>query len=83
MRADLEIDALGLLCPLPVLRLRKRMAELDGDSVVRLLADDPAAAIDVPHFCQESAHTFLGSEPLDNAPSNGRGPATAYYIRKA
>lgn len=56
---DLEIDALGLLCPLPVLRLRKRMERLNAGAKIRLLADDPAAVIDVPHFCSEAGHTFI------------------------
>ncbi|CTQ34037.1 sulfurtransferase TusA family protein [Jannaschia rubra] len=60
--ADLEVDALGLLCPLPVLRLRKRMAPLPSGATVVLLADDPAAQIDVPHFCAEGGHEFLGVE---------------------
>lgn len=79
MDADLEIDALGLLCPLPVLRLRKRIAGLAPGSVVRLLADDPAAAIDVPHYCNESGHAFLGAEPRQG-PTPG---ATAYLVRIA
>ncbi|CUH39118.1 Sulfurtransferase TusA [Jannaschia seosinensis] len=59
---DLEIDALGLLCPLPVLRLRKRIKGLARGSTVRLLADDPAAHVDVPHFCAEAGHEFVGAE---------------------
>ncbi|WP_435136607.1 sulfurtransferase TusA family protein [Pseudopelagicola sp. nBUS_19] len=55
----LEIDAIGLLCPLPVLRLRKRMASLPLGTHVRLLADDPAAIVDVPHFCAEAGHRFV------------------------
>lgn len=59
MEPDLEVDALGLICPLPVLRLRKRMADLPSGAIIRLLADDPMAAIDVPHFCTEQGHSFL------------------------
>ena len=59
---DLTVDALGLRCPLPVLRLKKRMAELPAGAEVALLADDPAALIDVPHFCAEAGHVYLGSE---------------------
>ncbi|UWQ16869.1 sulfurtransferase TusA family protein [Jannaschia sp. M317] len=62
MHTDLDVDALGLLCPLPVLRLRKRMADLPSGARVRLLADDPAALIDVPHFCAEAGHTFEGND---------------------
>ncbi|QBY02680.1 sulfurtransferase TusA family protein [Rhodophyticola sp. CCM32] len=74
MEYDLEIDARGLLCPLPVLRLRKRMEALTSGQVARLLADDPAAFVDVPHFCAEQGHGFLGSETLAGA--------TAYLVRK-
>jgi tRNA 2-thiouridine synthesizing protein A len=75
MTADLTIDAIGLLCPLPVLRLRKRLKLLQPGQIACLLADDPAAAIDVPHFCAEQGHAFLGDE--------ARPHATAYFIRKA
>lgn len=64
---DLEIDALGLLCPLPVLRLRKRMIPLDTGARVRLLADDPAAVVDVPHFCAVSGHVLIGMQEIDGA----------------
>jgi tRNA 2-thiouridine synthesizing protein A len=74
MKVDLEIDAIGLLCPLPVLRLRKRMQALDASSIIKLLASDPAAAVDVPHFCNENGHTFLGSEH--------EAQSTAYFVQK-
>ncbi|MGB8623331.1 MAG: sulfurtransferase TusA family protein [Paracoccaceae bacterium] len=76
-----EIDALGLLCPLPVLRLRKRISGLSPGSIVRVLADDPAAAIDIPHFCAEAGHEFLDQTPLNGAePQDGKAPR-AFTIR--
>ena len=75
MRHDAELDALGLLCPLPVLKAAKRMRSLGAGKVLKMLADDPAAEIDVPHYCNESGNRFLGSE---DAPE-GR----AFYIEKA
>ncbi|SDZ35503.1 tRNA 2-thiouridine synthesizing protein A [Jannaschia faecimaris] len=71
MDIDLEVDALGLLCPLPVLRVKKRMQTLPSGATVRLLADDPAAHVDVPHFCAEAGHKFLGVD------------GSAFTIRKA
>ena len=47
MTWDAEIDARGLLCPLPVLKARRRLRELPGGAVLRLVADDPAAVVDV------------------------------------
>ncbi len=58
-----ELDALGLLCPLPVLKARKRLQNLRPGEVLRLLADDPAAVIDVPHFCNEQGHELISEEP--------------------
>ena len=68
------LDAIGLLCPLPVLKARKRLKALKPGQVLALLADDPAAVIDVPHFCNEAGHEFLGH-------SDGAGHQI-YLIRK-
>jgi len=56
------LDALGLLCPLPVLKARKRLKSMPVGGVLRVMADDPAAIIDVPHFCAESGHTLIARE---------------------
>ncbi len=54
-----QLDARGLLCPLPVLKARKALKPLPEGAELLLLADDPAAVIDVPHFCTEAGHTLL------------------------
>ena len=56
---DATLDAIGLLCPLPVLKARKRLKALEAGDVLQILADDPAALIDIPHFCAEAGHVFL------------------------
>lgn len=56
-----RIDARGLLCPLPVLRLRKRLMPLAPGTQVTLIATDRAALIDVPHFCAESGHRLIAA----------------------
>lgn len=58
-----EVDARGLLCPLPVLRARKRLLALPPGAMLRLLATDPMAEIDIPHFCTEAGHQLVSSEP--------------------
>jgi tRNA 2-thiouridine synthesizing protein A len=65
MKIAAEIDALGLLCPLPVLRARKVLAGLPAGAVVRLRATDSASWLDVPHFCAESGHALLSAEDRD------------------
>lgn len=46
----LLVDCRGHRCPVPTLRLQKALSQLGSGQVVRLLADDPMARIDVPHF---------------------------------
>jgi tRNA 2-thiouridine synthesizing protein A len=62
MNWDDELDARGLLCPLPVLKARKRLKAMQPGAVLRLVATDPAAVIDVPHFCAESGHSLISAE---------------------
>jgi tRNA 2-thiouridine synthesizing protein A len=59
MSWDAELDARGLLCPLPVLKARKRLGALAPGAVLRVLADDPAARVDFPHFCNETGHALV------------------------
>jgi len=58
----LELDTRGLLCPLPVLKLRKSLKALNTGDSVRLISTDPAAQIDVPHFCQENGYELVSSD---------------------
>lgn len=74
MEHDVEIDALGLLCPLPVLKARKGLMGMPEGAVLRILADDPAAVIDMPHFCATAGHRLIAVEET----RGGR----AFVIRK-
>ncbi|MHA6266683.1 sulfurtransferase TusA family protein [uncultured Aliiroseovarius sp.] len=74
MEFDDDLDAVGLLCPLPVLKARKRLKSLASGQVLRLQATDPAAVIDVPHFCAEQGHILVGQEEHE--------AVTLYFIRK-
>lgn len=70
-----QIDARGLLCPLPVLRLRKRLIALSPGARIALLATDRAAVIDVPHFCTQSGHRLISSTTLPDG-------ATEYLVER-
>ncbi len=59
MTADQTINCEGLLCPLPVLKARKRLLGMAKGEVLCVRATDPMAAIDLPHFCAEAGHTLL------------------------
>lgn len=60
-----ELDVTELLCPLPVLKARKRLAAMVSGSVLKVVATDPMSAIDMPHFCGEQGHTLLSHETQD------------------
>ncbi|MGB8312992.1 MAG: sulfurtransferase TusA family protein [Aestuariivirga sp.] len=55
------IDLTGLLCPLPVLKARKRLDAMQSGHVLKVLASDPMSAIDMPHFCSEQGHILLAN----------------------
>jgi len=60
------IDCRGKKCPLPVIALAKRIREIGVGEVIRVLADDPAAANDIPAWCRMKEQEYLGS-PRANA----------------
>ncbi|MCY4259047.1 MAG: sulfurtransferase TusA family protein [Rhodobacteraceae bacterium] len=73
--AVMEIDARGLLCPLPVLRIIKAMRDIAPGNCLRVRTDDPAAVIDVPHYCHEHSHTLVTS-------SENADGSSIFLIRK-
>lgn len=75
MEWDQELDAVGLLCPLPVLKARKRLQSMRSGKVLRVLANDPAAQIDFPHFCNEQGHELVEVEEITP-------PLRAFLVRK-
>lgn len=58
-----EVDARGHRCPTPTLRLRRALEAAPAGAQVALLADDPLARIDVPHFAREQGLELVAVEP--------------------
>jgi tRNA 2-thiouridine synthesizing protein A len=50
------LDTSGYRCPLPVIRLEAALRGMADGAQVTVIADDPVAAIDIPHFCREAGH---------------------------
>ena len=63
------LDCLGQRCPLPVIAVARRLPELPVGTVVRVLADDPAAAVDIPAWCRMRGQEFVGASTVDGAPA--------------
>jgi tRNA 2-thiouridine synthesizing protein A len=62
---EIEVDARGHRCPVPTLRLRRALDEAAAGQVVRLLADDPLARVDVPHFAAGGVGDLLEVQALE------------------
>ncbi|WP_372995144.1 sulfurtransferase TusA family protein [Marinobacter sp.] len=51
-----QIDAVGLVCPLPILRFKKRIRDLPSGTEVEFLADDPSGRKDLQALCEITGH---------------------------
>lgn len=59
MDFDKEVDARGLNCPLPILRAKKALAELQTGQTVRVLATDPGSVKDFQAFAKQTGNELL------------------------
>ena len=59
MDFDKELDARGLNCPLPILRTKKALADLQSGQVLKVLATDPGALKDFQAFSRQTGHQLL------------------------
>lgn len=73
-----ELDTSGLRCPLPVLRARKRLAEVGPGECLCVRATDPAAPNDFRAFCEAGGHDLLDSR----AEAGPDGPVFVLVIRR-
>ena len=59
------LDARGLRCPLPVLKMEKRLAQMPAGAALTVLATDPMARIDIPLYCTQNGHGCATSNEGD------------------
>lgn len=55
-------DLKGLNCPLPVLKTRRRLADMQTGAQLWIETTDPLAVIDVPAFCREAGHRLVETQ---------------------
>jgi tRNA 2-thiouridine synthesizing protein A len=65
MVIDIELDARGLACPLPILRTKKALATMASGQLLRILSTDAASVKDFQAFCRQT-----GNELVDQAQRN-------------
>ncbi|MEE2933846.1 MAG: sulfurtransferase TusA family protein [Pseudomonadota bacterium] len=63
---SIKIDATGLLCPMPVLKLQKSIRGLVPGTRITLMATDPMSYLDVRHYCETCGHELLSVKEEDN-----------------
>lgn len=62
---DRELDVRGLNCPLPILRTKKALAEMNSGQLLRVLATDPGAVRDFQAFARQTGNELLSSGSTD------------------
>jgi len=73
-----ELDARGLNCPLPILRCKKSLAEIEAGEILKVVATDPGSVKDFQAFCKQTGHQMLSFEELETVPKN----EFIFHIRK-
>lgn len=61
MNIDNELNLSGLNCPLPILRAKKALAQMQSGEVLRVIATDPGAPKDFEAFCRQTGNNLLES----------------------
>ena len=60
-RADIVIDATGLLCPGPIVELAKGMRTAEVGQIVEVIGTDPGILADAPAWAHQTGHAIIGA----------------------
>jgi tRNA 2-thiouridine synthesizing protein A len=63
---DKEVDCIGMICPLPVLRTKKALSDMQTGKILKVTANDPGAKHDIPMFAKQTGNTLIHSEIEDD-----------------
>ena len=64
MSAIVEMDARGLFCPIPVLRLQKGISQEAPGTRMKITCTDPGAMVDIPAWSRINGHRVISAEEL-------------------
>jgi tRNA 2-thiouridine synthesizing protein A len=65
MQFDRDLDVKGLNCPLPILRTKKALAEMDSGQILRVQATDPGSLKDFPAFAKQTGNELVAQSEED------------------
>jgi len=74
MEFDKETDAKNLNCPLPILRCKKGLSEINATQILKMMATDPGSVKDFQAFCKQTGHELLQQDVADGV--------FTFYIKK-
>ena len=74
MEFDKEVDATGLNCPLPILRCKKGLSDMNAEQVLKVISTDPGSVKDFNAFCVQTGHQLLQLDEDDTT--------FTFYIKK-
>ena len=74
IRYELEVDAIGLKCPMPILYCKKGINAIKINQILKISTTDKNAEKDLKVFCKQTGHKFISSE--------NDGGVTISYIQK-
>jgi tRNA 2-thiouridine synthesizing protein A len=69
-----EVDATGLTCPLPILRAKKALAEMQSGETLKVIATDSGSSTDFPTFAKHTGNELIAQEKL--------GDAFVFYLKR-
>ena len=74
MEFDKEVDARNHNCPLPILRCKKGLSDMEAESTLKIMATDPGSVKDFKAFCKQTGHELLQLDEEDSV--------FTFYIKK-
>ena len=74
MHFDLEIDAIGLKCPMPILKCKKGLNSIQVTQILKISTTDINAKKDLEFFCRQTGHKLISSNTNDYV--------TTFFIQK-
>jgi tRNA 2-thiouridine synthesizing protein A len=66
MNIDKEIDTRGLNCPLPILKAKKALADLQSGQVLKVVATDPGSIRDFQAFSRQTGNELVEQQTVGN-----------------
>ncbi|XQY91486.1 sulfurtransferase TusA family protein [Metabacillus sp. HB246100] len=75
MKANVTLDAKGLACPMPIVKTKKAMTNVEAGQVLEILATDKGSSADLKAWAEKIGHQFLGTIEA--------GDVLKHYVRKA